>query len=263
LRSACTPGFRKKDRCPNHGHGVLARDIGNDIQEHIPGAGPATYGERKEPWMKKFVRCVDCPAPLCYLHVFDHAPAFCPSLRYEKEIEEASKRVVKGDLAEVARVSSVVEGVNYCRKTRVEEIIDFAKRLGLKRLGIAFCIGLRREAGVLADVLEAHGFEVVAVCCKLGGISKEHFGVKDEEKINPGTYEGACNPAAQALVLESEGSQLNILLGLCVGHDSIFIATTRVLTTVLATKDRVTGHCPLQPLYLADSYYGKIKTVAD
>lgn len=209
--------------------------------------------------MKRFARCTECAAPLCYLHVFDHAPAFCPSIRYGEEIVEVSRRLGEGELAEVARVSSVVEGVNYCRMTRVEETIDFARRLGLKRLGIAFCIGLRREAGVLADVLESRGFEVIAVCCKLGGISKEEFGVQDMEKINPGTYEGACNPAAQALVLEREGSQLNILLGLCVGHDSIFIATTRVLTTVLATKDRVTGHCPLQPLYLAESYYGRLK----
>lgn len=210
--------------------------------------------------MKKPVKCTDCAAPLCYLNVFDHAPAFCPSVRYKREISEESEKLIGGELSEVARVSSVVEGVNYCRKTRVEEVVDFARRLGLQRLGIAFCVGLRKEAATLAEILESRGFEVVAVCCKLGGIAKEEFGVRDEEKINPGTYEGACNPAAQALVLEVEGSQLNILLGLCVGHDSIFIATTKVLTTVLATKDRVTGHCPLQPLYLAESYYGKIKT---
>ncbi len=211
--------------------------------------------------MKKFVRCTDCAAPLCYLHVFDHVPAFCPSIRYEEEISDVSRKLAGGELAEVARVSSEGAGANYCRKTRVEETIDFARRLGLKRLGIAFCIGLRREAAVFANILESHGFDVLAVCCKLGGVPKEDFGVKNEEKINPGTYEGACNPAAQAKVLEREGSQLNVLLGLCVGHDSIFIANTRVLTTVLATKDRVTGHCPLQPIYLADSYYGRLMTV--
>jgi len=204
-------------------------------------------------------KCSDCAAPLCYLSVFDHAPAFCPSTRYEEEIREVSREVVEGELKEVARVSSVVEAAGYGKKTRVEELVDFALRLGVNRLGIAFCVGLRREAAVLADVLEGNGFEVVSVCCKLGGIAKEEFGIEDREKINPGTYEGACNPAAQAMALEREGSQLNVLLGLCVGHDTIFFATTRVLTTVLATKDRVTGHCPMQPLYLADSYYGRIK----
>jgi uncharacterized metal-binding protein len=194
------------------------------------------------------------------MNVFDHAPAFCPSTRYEEVIKEASREVVEGDLGEVARVSSVVEAAGYCRKTRVEELIDFAHRLGLRRLGIAFCVGLRREAAMLAEILEGNGFEVVSVCCKLGGIAKEDFGVEDAQKINPGTYEGACNPAAQAIVLEKEGSELNILLGLCVGHDTVFFATTNVLTTVLATKDRVTGHCPMQPLYLSGSYYGRIKS---
>ncbi len=207
----------------------------------------------------KPAKCSDCAAPLCYLNVFDHAPAFCPSTRYEEEIREVSRGLAEGDLGKVARVSSLVEAAGYCKKTRVEEIVDFAHGLGLKKLGIAFCVGLRREAAILADILEANGFEVVSVCCKLGGISKEYFGVEDGEKINPGTYEGACNPAAQAMALEKEGSELNVLLGLCVGHDTIFFATTRVLTTVLATKDRVTGHCPMQPLYLADSYYGRIK----
>ena len=208
----------------------------------------------------KDAKCTDCPAPLCYLNVFEHPPAFCPSIRYKEEIKEVSQELIDGDLKEVARVSSVVEGAGYCKKTRVEEIMDFARRLDLHKLGIAFCIGLRKEAAALAGILEENGFEVVSICCKLGGIAKEEFGVTDGEKINPGTYEGACNPAAQAMALEKEGSQLNILLGLCVGHDSIFFATTDVLTTVLATKDRVTGHCPLQPIYLAESYYGRIKS---
>jgi uncharacterized metal-binding protein len=208
----------------------------------------------------KPARCSDCAAPLCYLNIFEHAPAFCPSTRYEEEIKKVSREVVEGSLEEVARVSTVVEGAGYCKKTRVEETVDFARRLGLRKLGVAFCVGLRKEAGALAEILEGNGFEVVSVCCKLGGVAKEEFGVEDGEKINPGTYEGACNPAAQAMALEKEGSQLNILLGLCVGHDTIFFATTRVLTTVLATKDRVTGHCPMQPLYLAESYYGRIKS---
>ncbi|MDY6794073.1 MAG: DUF1847 domain-containing protein [Actinomycetota bacterium] len=208
----------------------------------------------------KPVKCSDCAAPLCYLNDFDHAPAFCPSLRYEEEIKEAMRELLQGDLKEVARVSSVVEAAGYCKKTRVEEVMDFASRLGLKRLGIAFCIGLRNEAKALAEMLEENGFEVVSVCCKLGGISKEELGLEDAEKINPGTYEGACNPAAQAMALEREGCELNILLGLCVGHDSIFFASTNVLTTVLAAKDRVTGHCPLQPVYLSNSYYRRIKS---
>jgi uncharacterized metal-binding protein len=44
-----------------------------------------------------------------------------------------------------------------------------------------------------------------------------------------------------------------------VGHDSLFFKYTNVPTTVLAVKDRVTGHNPLAAVYQADSYYRKIR----
>jgi uncharacterized metal-binding protein len=68
-----------------------------------------------------------------------------------------------------------------------------------------------------------------------------------------------CNPVFQAKLLNHEKTELNILLGLCVGHDSIFFKYAEAPTTVLAVKDRVTGHNPLAAIYLSDSYYQKIK----
>ena len=53
--------------------------------------------------------------------------------------------------------------------------------------------------------------------------------------------------------------QFNILLGLCVGHDSLFFKYAEAPTTVLAVKDRVTGHNPLAAVYLLESYYGRLK----
>ena len=43
--------------------------------------------------------------------------------------------------------------------------------------------------------------------------------------------------------------------GLCIGHDTLFIQYCRVPMTVLAVKDRVTGHNPLAALYLSESPY--------
>lgn len=56
-----------------------------------------------------------------------------------------------------------------------------------------------------------------------------------------------------------QGTQKKILLGLCVGHDSLFFKYSEAPTTVLAVKDRVTGHNPMAPIYLSESYYRKIK----
>jgi hypothetical protein len=70
-----------------------------------------------------------------------------------------------------------------------------------------------------------------------------------------------CPTLVQAKLLNQEKTQFNILLGLCVGHDSLFFKYGAAPTTVLAVKDRVTGHNPLAAIYLSDSYYRKIKTV--
>lgn len=160
---------------------------------------------------------------------------------------------------QAAREASRVEGTGYGRWTRVQEVIEFAKRLGVTRVGVAFCIGLRNEAKALADILEAHGFEVVSVCCKVGGEPKEDLGIEDAEKVIPGVYEAYCNPIAQAFVLDGEGCGLNVLVGLCVGHDALFIKHTRTLTTVLVAKDRVTGHNPAAVLYTSGSYYNRLR----
>lgn len=64
-----------------------------------------------------------------------------------------------------------------------------------------------------------------------------------------------CSPIGQARFLEKAETQLNILLGLCVAHDSLFVKYSATPVTVLAAKDRVLGHNPLAARYLADGYY--------
>ena len=130
-------------------------------------------------------------------------------------------------------------------KTRIVAICEFAKKMGYKRLGIAFCIGFTKGVRTLEEILKIHGFEVVSVLCKAGRTSKEKIGIKDEEKIHQATDEAMCNPIYQAKLLNHEEIEFNILLGLCVGHDSLFFKYAQAPTTVLAVKDRVTGHNPL------------------
>ena len=172
--------------------------------------------------------------------------------------------------AEVARVSSIVEGEAYMKTpwatqtvspvtTRLEEIINFAKKMGYRKLGVAFCGGLMNEAKILIPILENRGFDVVSVCCKTGGIPKEEIGVKDEEKIIPGRYETMCNPIAQAEILNDEKTDFNIVMGLCVGHDALFLKHVKALTTVFVVKDRLLGHNPIVALYQSSSYYRRLR----
>jgi uncharacterized metal-binding protein len=138
--------------------------------------------------------------------------------------------------------------------------MDFARRVGAVRLGIAHCAGLMSEAKIAREIFLNNGFEVEAVCCKVGSIEKGKVGLKDEEKVYPGQFEALCNPVAQADLLARAGTQLNIVIGLCVGHDSLFFKHSRAPVTVLVAKDRVLGHNPVAALYTSHSYYRRLKT---
>jgi uncharacterized metal-binding protein len=188
-----------------------------------------------------------------------HQPGFCPSKTDQEGIDAAWEKYEKDPLIRrVAKVSALVESEGYCKWTRVEEICEFAKKMGFKRLGIATCISFVDLAHTLSGILESHGFEVASVACKHGAICKEKIGLRDEEKIRPGQHESMCNPVSQAELLNRAGCELNIVLGLCVGHDSLFFRFSEGLATTLVAKDRVLAHNPVGALHLADSYFDRV-----
>jgi uncharacterized metal-binding protein len=158
----------------------------------------------------------------------------------------------------ISHESALVESEGYCKWTRVEEIVQFAKRMGFRKIGIANCISFVDHAYVLSGILESHGFEVVSVACKNGNIPKEDLGIADHEKIRPGQFEALCNPVSQAELLNAHGCELNVVMGLCVGHDSLFTKHSQGLVTTLVTKDRVLAHNPIGALHLADTYYRRV-----
>jgi uncharacterized metal-binding protein len=188
----------------------------------------------------------------------ERGPGFCPSHVDPETQAHARAAYDDPETRRTARESSVVEAEGYCRWTRVEEIVQFAKRMGFRKIGIANCISFVDHAYVLSGILESHGFEVVSVACKNGNIPKEELGIADHEKIRPGQFEPLCNPVSQAELLNAHGCELNVVMGLCVGHDSLFFKHAQGLTTVLVAKDRVLGHNPVMALHLADTYYSRV-----
>jgi uncharacterized metal-binding protein len=178
----------------------------------------------------------------------------------EAELLEAVAEVYVGQekVRELAVESARTEAAGYCQATRIEEIMDFARRLGAQKLGIAHCAGLMQEAKLAREILLAGGFEVYAVCCKVGSIPKEAIGLRDKEKVRPGAFEALCSPVGQAALLAEAGTQLNVVLGLCVGHDSLFFMHSQAPATVLVAKDRVLGHNPVACLYTSHSYYQRL-----
>ncbi|MCB1740971.1 MAG: DUF1847 domain-containing protein [Gammaproteobacteria bacterium] len=185
-------------------------------------------------------------------------PGFCPSKMAQGSIDSAAPIYEDPFVRKVAQESARVESEGYCRWTRVEEVCQFAKKMGFTRIGIATCISFVDQARVLSQILESHGFEVASAACKNGGVAKEDIGLADAEKIRPGNHESMCNPVSQAALLNDAGCEFNIVLGLCVGHDSLFFKHSDGLVTTLVAKDRVLAHNPIGALHLADSYYSKV-----
>jgi uncharacterized metal-binding protein len=195
----------------------------------------------------------------------------CPTLIGKADRQKAQEEYRKKEVAEFARQATIQEGECYAGrdkkpyimhpvKPRMQEICEFAHKMGYSRLGLAFCGGLATEAAVVDQILKNHGFETVSVVCKAGAVPKEEIGVRDDEKVHTGEHESMCNPVLQAMLLNKAGTHFNIVLGLCVGHDSLFFKYAEAPSTVLAAKDRVTGHNPLACIYTSGSYYSWVKS---
>ena len=194
------------------------------------------------------------------------SPSFCPTENYQAAVDGSMRELKKPEILEFARQASIQEAEGYANKEidyahvkpvkpRIQETVEFARRMKYQRLGLAFCLGLRPEAKIIEKLLRSAGFEVVSALCKMGRTPKEEIGVRDDQKIKIGCFESMCNPIAQAFVMNAEKTEFNIVVGLCVGHDSLFLKYAEAPCTVLAAKDRLLGHNPLAAVYTIDTYY--------
>ena len=148
-----------------------------------------------------------------------------------------SKDLYDSHSLEIMQVAedSFERGVN-----RIVEIKNFARTAGIKRIGIAHCVAFPKEAEAVKQFLSDE-FEVCSVDCKCGHMTKQEILGTEGKGI-------MCNPAGQAKTLEENNTQLNISMGLCVGHDMIFNKKSAAPVTVLLIKDRVNKHNPMESI---------------
>jgi len=131
----------------------------------------------------------------------------------------------------MAHRSALVEGIGYGRWNRLREIAEFAERMGFKRLGIAYCPDMTREAVLAATYLRSHLRDV---------------------RLPP--EESDCDPVGQASLFERLRTHLNVIAGMCVGHEAVFTRASRAPVTGLVARDERFCHNPAAALYTADTY---------
>jgi uncharacterized metal-binding protein len=185
-------------------------------------------------------------------------PGFCPMRNSPRVIKDTIKKYQQSEVYDLYKPATITEkeayenirGTTMAIRPRIKELIELGKLMDARKIGIAFCVGLRDEAGRLTDVLEAQGFTVASVMCKCGGTDKTMLGMSPEDKIgDPKAFEAGCNPVLQAELLNRARTEINVIVGLCIGHDMLFNKFSKAPVTTLIVKDRLLGHNPVAALY--------------
>ena len=208
--------------------------------------------------------CAECKIKLCRESNYDQGklPAFCP-MKIREELVRKAKTMYLNDekINNLYVTSELVHKYGYAKidkepltvRTRIELLVKFIKELKIKKIGIAFCVALSQEAYVLNKILKNNQLDVYSVGCKCGHMDKSELGAPNKYKIrNPNNFETGCNPILQALLLNENDTELNIVVGLCIGHDLLFSMKSKAPVTTLIVKDKITGHNPAVALYVTD-----------
>lgn len=184
------------------------------------------------------VSCHKCKTLACMESYAQGIPKYCRAGKFKEVIEASKEEYFEPGIAELHLATARVNKRGGFEWTRVQQCIEFAREIGATKVGLAVCVACIREGRAMANLLEAAGLEVVTVGCMVGAVSPQDTGIPDELITGIGI---ACNPLAQAKIMNEEGTQLNFIYGLCVGHDTLFIRYSEAPVTYVATKDAVTG----------------------
>jgi len=141
-------------------------------------------------------------------------------------------------------VTADISAETHRRLCRVAELIYYCLGMEYKHVGVAFCVEMFRETEILTRLLRRF-FKVSPVCCKIGG--------RVQPDLITASMDVVCNPIGQAHILNKLGTELNVLVGLCVGCDLIYARHSKAPVSTLFVKDKSLANNPVSALY--SKYY--------
>jgi uncharacterized metal-binding protein len=142
----------------------------------------------------------------------------------------------------VRAAAALVDGGRAGSISRLREIIEFVQTMKYKKIGLAYCYGMEREAEAVGVIFRDHGIRLMGVACTVGGVAQ------DSVNQTSCTHKVSCNPIGQAEQFNAEGADFVILMGICLGHDILLQRTLRSDFTTFVVKDRVFDNDPLRIL---------------
>lgn len=194
---------------------------------------------------KKTIDCLACLDRICQKGEACHA-----------ELGTISRQVVsERELVQMLEAAADIACENERTLCRLSELIYFCLEMKYRRIGVAYCTDLAEAAEILVRVLRRF-FEVIPVCCKIGGIRQTNPLRPGKEKSqNDSKGDISCNPWGQAKVLNHLKTDLNVLVGVCTGADCVFMQGSQAPVTTLFVKDKSLANNPIGALY--SDYYLK------
>lgn len=189
--------------------------------------------------------CAYCTTAASFKGDRARMPKQCPTLTHAELSTDAST-YQEPERAAVMKAADATPFTPERRlRNRVEELVHFATLRGLRRLGVAFCVSMTKEAQALGRLLEDEGLLAELVCCRVGAVDYEVIGLT---KAHPERFAAICNPVAQAKLLNEAKVDLVVNMGLCIGHDLILQEEAEAPVTTLVVKDRALDHHPIAAL---------------
>ena len=195
---------------------------------------------------KRTIMCNICSKRECMSGYPGGIPSYCIAAGSRQIIERTKTEYSATDVITLYKAVGKIVADGYGKWPRIQEAIELAKELKLNKIGLAGCTALIDEMSLIAELFIGAGFKVFSTACQMGRIPPEERGVDIDIKDFRGLY---CNPIAQAEILNERGTELNFMIGLCLGHDMLFTRYSKAPVSTLIVKDRVTGHNPAAALY--------------
>lgn len=200
--------------------------------------------------MDDSLACLSCGKMACEFPGRERPESCSQDAFAEGDVDAVRAEYADPDVFDIMNAAALVS--DECRfSTRVEDTLKFAKLIGARKIGIATCTALLQESRILGTLLERAGFEVEGIACKVGSNTRADLGLDDPS----GNNKILCNPIMQARLLNRAKTDLNVVMGLCVGHDALFSKYSDALVTTLVTKDFLTGNNPCAALYASKGVF--------
>lgn len=159
----------------------------------------------------------------------DRAIAVYKSVPFVKNILEAFTRLL---------------GRGGSKWPRLRHILEFCLASGIQKVGIGCCSLFLKEAHFVKHYLSVKDIQSIVVCCKIGGIQLKDIDINCDSV----SEYFLCNPVGQIQIFNSQNTELNLMMGLCIGHDIIFSEMSNAPVTTLFIKEHKSGHTPYSTL---------------